>query len=138
MKFYQPISHTANIGFKVWGNTLEALFSNAGRALTDCLVQVDDGVPSQTVFVQLKAESLEALLVQWLSEVLFHFETDGLLGLGFSVVQCQMKDFKATIHGIPWDPQKQPRKRQIKKVTLHEMKIEKREDRYEVEVILDV
>ncbi|MDP2600014.1 MAG: archease [Deltaproteobacteria bacterium] len=136
--FYQPISHTADIGFKVWGNTLEELFSNAARAMTDCMVQIDDGIPTQTIFVQLKADSLEELLVQWLSEVLYHFETDGLLGLGFTVAQCQMKDFKATIHGIPWDPEKQPLKTQIKAVTFHEMKVEKKKDRYEVQVIVAV
>ncbi len=138
MVFYQPIAHTADIGFKTWGSTLEELFSNAARALTDCMVQIDDGVSTQTVFVNLKADSLEKLLVKWLSEVLYHFKTDGLLGLGFSVLQCQMKDFKATIHGIAWDSEKQPLKTQIKAVTFHEMKIEKKEDRYEVQVILDV
>jgi len=136
--FYQPIPHTADIGFKVWGDSLEELFSNAARAMTDCMVQIDDGVPTQTVFVQLKAESLEELLVQWLSEVLYHFETDGLLGLGFHVLQCQMKDFKATIHGIGWDPKQFPLKTQIKAVTFHEMKIEKQNNRYEAQVILDV
>ena len=136
--FYQPISHTADIGFKAWGNTLEELFSNAARAMTDCMVQVDDGVPTQTVFVQLKADSLEELLVKWLSEVLYHFETGGLLGLGFTVLQCQMKDFKATLHGVSWDSEKSPLKTQIKAVTFHEMKVEKKNNRYEVQVILDV
>ena len=136
--FYEPIPHTADIGFKVWGKTREELFSNAARALTDCLVEVSDGIPNQTIFVNLKADSYEALLVQWLTEVLYHFETQSLLGLGFSVVSCELENFKATIHGIEWDPTQQRLKTQIKAVSFHEMKIQEKEGQFEVQVILDV
>lgn len=136
--FYQPIPHTADIAFKVWGKTREELFANAARALTDCMVETCDGVATQTVFVQLEAESFEELLVKWLSEVLYSFETQELVGLGFTVSCCELKLFKASIHGVKWEPAKQPLKTQIKAVTFHELKIEKNADRYEVQVILDV
>lgn len=136
--FYQPISHTADIGFKVWGKTLEELFSNAARALTDQMIEVPDTEAKQTIFVQLRADSLEELLVKWLEEVLFHFETSSLVGLGFTVSRCNLEDFRATIHGIEWDPTKHPLKTQIKAVTFHELSIHQREDQYEVQIILDV
>ena len=136
--FYQSIPHTADISFKVWGKTREELFSNAARAVTDCLVEVFDGIPNQTIFVNLKAESYEELLVQWLTEVLYHFETQSLLGLGFSVISCDLDNFKATIHGVEWDSATQPLKTQIKAVTFHEMKIQEKEGQFEVQVILDV
>lgn len=136
--FYQPISHTADIGFKVWGKTLEELFSNAARALTDCLVEVSAEESTQTVFVHLKAESLEELLVQWLEEVIFHFDTEGLIGIGFNVTKCALDDFRASIHGVEWDSARQPLKTQIKAVTFHELAIQKKGDQFEVQVILDV
>lgn len=136
--FYQPISHTADIGFRVWGKTLEELFANAARALTDCLVEVSDTQATQTVFVQLTAENREELLVKWLEEVLYHFETESLLGLGFNVTCCELDRFKATIHGMEWNPTLQPLKTQIKAVTFHELEIVKKADQFEVQVILDV
>ena len=96
--FYQPIFHTADIGFKAWGQTLEELFSNAARVVTENLVAVSDGIPNQTVFVQLSGESLEELLAKWLTEVVSLFQTESLVGLGFHVLKCDLKDFKATIH----------------------------------------
>lgn len=136
--FYQPISHTADIGFKVWGGTLEELFSNAARAVTENLVEISDGIPNQTVFVQLNADSLEELLVKWLNEIVFLFETQSLMGLGFHVLQCDPKNFKAAIHGLHWDPAQYPLKTQIKAVTFHEMSVRKKGDQFEVQVILDV
>lgn len=136
--FYQPIDHTADIGFKVWGKTLEELFSNAARALTDCLVEVSDTAGDKTIFVQLSAESLEELLVKWLQEILYCFETQSFLGLSFNVTHADCKNFKASIHGIDWDPAIQSLKTQIKAVTFHEMAIKKIGDRYEVQIILDV
>lgn len=136
--FYQPISHTADIGFKVWGRTLEELFANAARALTDCLVEISDAASTQTVFVQLTAESREELLVKWLEEVLYHFETESLIGLSFNVTRCEPADFRAAIHGIEWDPARQPLKTQIKAVTFHELEILKKGDQFEVQIILDV
>lgn len=136
--FYQPISHTADIGYKVWGKTLEELFSNAARALTDNLVEISDTAADKTLFVQLTAESKEELLVKWLEEILFHFETENLIGLSFTVSKVDLKDFRATIHGIDWDPAKQPLKTQIKAVTFHEMEIKEKDGKFEVQVILDV
>lgn len=136
--FYQPIPHTADIGFKVWGQTLEELFENAARAMVDNLVVLSDAKPDKTIFVQLTAESREELLVKWLEEILYHFETESFVGIDFNVTRCDPADFKATLHGIEWDPARQPLKTQIKAVTFHELAIHKTGGQFEVQVILDV
>ncbi len=125
-------------GFKARGKTLEELFSNAARVVTNNLVGVSDGIPQQTIFVQLSAESLEELFVKWLTEVVSLFETESLIGLGFQVTKCEPKDFKATIHGIPWDPTQYPVKMEYRAVKFHEMPIQKVNDQFEVQVVLDV
>lgn len=135
---YQPIEHTADIGFKVWGKTVPNLFENAAFALTDSMVASGQLEPDKTVFVRLKAESLEELLVAWLEEILFLFETQNFVGLRFQVSSADLKDFKAVVHGAEWDEAKQPLKTQIKAVTFHELEISQREGRYETRVILDV
>lgn len=136
--FYQPIPHTADIGFKVWGKTLEELFENAARAMVDNLAVLSDAKPDKTVFVRLSAETHEELLVKWLEEILYHFETDALLAVNFEVTRCDLKNFTAAIHGLEWDPTRQFLKTQIKAVTFHELAIHKKDDQFEVQVILDV
>lgn len=122
--------------FKACGKTLEELFENAARLLTACLVETAGASATQTVFVQLAAETREELLAKWLEEILYHFQTEKLLGVDFNVTRCTPEDFRATLHAIKWNPARQLLKTEIKTTTFREMKIVKNKDQYEVEVIL--
>lgn len=136
---YAPISHTADIGFQVSGPTLEGLFAEAALAFTDCLVEKGGSGESQTTqTIRLEAESFEELLVAWLEELLFLFETKGFIGVEFRVKHCGLKDFLAEVSLAEWDEQAEPLKTQVKAVTHHGLQIKKTEKGYEAQIILDV
>lgn len=138
MRYYEPIPHTADIGFKVRGKNLAELFANAAFGLTDSMVVIGEIKPDQTVTVQLQAENLEELLVKWLEEVLFLFETKNIAGLEFQIKFCDKNSLRADIKGVDWDEQKQPLKTQIKAVTFHGLEVVKTKEGYEAQIILDV
>lgn len=135
---YQPIPHTADIGFKVQGKDLAELFSNAAFALTDSMLLLSAAKPTETISVELQAESVEELLVKWLEEILFLFETRNFVSLEFHFEKCSRNNLKAKMKGREWDEKDQPLKTQIKAVTFHELEIVKTPKGYETQVILDV
>lgn len=135
---YTFISHTADIGFRVWGKTLRELFQDAAKAVVASMMEVGRETPKEEVSIELKASSLEELLVKWLEETLFLFETKNFVGLVFKIESCKPKNFRATIVGVDWDEKKQTLKTQIKAVTYHGLEIQKTEKGYEAQVILDV
>lgn len=135
---FELIPHTADIGFRVWGETLPDLFANAAYALTSQIIEIPKIAPDKTTFVRLNAETREELLVKWLEELLFLFETDNFLGLEFRVTQCDGASLSATVHGFEWDFSKCLLKTQVKAVTFHGLQIKREENRFVAEVILDV
>lgn len=69
---HELVEHTADVGLRVWGPTLEDVFAEAAVGLVRAM-GIADG-PSVAEQVSLRAADAEALFVDWLSEVLFLFE----------------------------------------------------------------
>lgn len=134
---FESIPHTADIGFKIWSSTLEELFSEAAKALTFAMVETGSFLPAKQNKIRLKAESKEELLVRWLEEILFLFETENFIGLEFKV-KLKGNGLEGLIEGMEWDEAKQPLKTQIKAVTFHRLEVRETENGFEAEVILDV
>lgn len=134
----EPIAHTADIGFRVSAPTLASLFEEAAIAFTDCLVEKGPGEVEKRQIIRLEADSFEELLVAWLEELLFLFETKGLVGIEFEVRRCALKNFEAEAGFREWDEKKEALKTQVKAVTYHGLQIRKIERGYEAQIILDV
>lgn len=135
---YTFISHTADIGFRVWGKTLEELFTSAAQALIEAMIEVGRARPTTKISVKLRAPNLEGLLVQWLQELIYLFETKNFLALQFKIKKCDPNDFEAVVEGLDWDEGRELLKTQIKAVTYHGLEIKKTKEGYETQVILDV
>ncbi len=88
-KRFEILDHTADIGLIVYGENLKALFENAGEAffhlITD-LRKVRRRVEKQ---IDIKGESLDRLMVDWLSELLYLHDVESLLFKGFKVESCR-------------------------------------------------
>jgi SHS2 domain-containing protein len=78
-KGYEFFDHTADIGVNVHGATLEELFCNAATALYDVLGSLAKGKERREKSVKLEAPTLEDLLHDWLSELLYEVEANHVL-----------------------------------------------------------
>ena len=100
---YRLFEHTADAGLVAWGPNPETAFSEAARGmfllmLGQDLSEIDaDGEPEQ-LSIQVGGEAWDDLLVSWLAEVLFYFDTEGLVPLR---IDFQEKD--ANFTDIDWD-----------------------------------
>lgn len=133
MNRYEEIDHTADWAFRAYGSTLQELFENAAYALF-ALEGALDAQPTFARAVHVEAIDREALLVNWLSELLFLQETKRETYQQFHITQLADTTLDATVHGA----HTQPITKFIKAVTYHDLKIEQTEKGWQATVVVDV
>ena len=84
-RFYQELEHTADWTVRVWGDSLAALFEHAAEAMFELQgADLDANAPVINA-IDCEAPDLEALLIAWLSELLYRSETADVVYTRFSI-----------------------------------------------------
>jgi len=78
-KRYETLSHTADVMIRAFGSTLEECFENAGYALFDQMADLSNVELKEAVKFDVEGDEPEQLLVDFLSELLYLFDTEYLL-----------------------------------------------------------
>lgn len=138
MKKFRYIDHTGDLGVEVFGDSLKGLFQNAGEAFADILTDAGTVRKRRTREVSLDAERVEDLLVHWLNEFIFFFETEGLLFSGFDIDSIDESHLEARIHGEPYDETRHTIKTGVKSATYHQLEVVRHGDVWKAVVILDI
>ncbi len=121
---YRLIEHTADMGVLVHGPTLADALADAAFALTDLMVDAREVRGERSLVVSLREDSPERLLVRWLTELLYLFETRHFLGAGFAISCPDPAGLEATISGEEFDAGRHHFKCEVKAVTYHRLKVE--------------
>ena len=137
-KEYEFIEHTADLGFKAYGATLEELFTNAAKAFFEAMVTLEDVSEGTERFIAVEADAPDNLLVSWLGELLYLFDTERLLFKRFQVKRIENNSLEANAWGEVFDPARHQIKTGIKAVTYHQLYVEKKDGSWEARVILDI
>src|SRR5438093_1030865 len=82
---YEEIEHTADVGIRAYGSTLDDLFANAAEGMFSLVADLGSVKAVGEIEVRLEAEDLPTLLLRWLSELLYIHETQRLLFASFEV-----------------------------------------------------
>ncbi len=133
MPQYEELDHTADWAFRAFGSDLKELFQNAAYALF-ALEGALDAQSTLTREIHVEGIDREALLVNWLSELLFLQETKRETYQKFEITKLADTELTATVHGA----QTQPITKFIKAVTYHDLKIVQTEKGWEATVVVDV
>src|SRR5207237_6752972 len=87
---FRLVDHTADLGIEAEGASAEEVLADAARGLTAVLAGHKDahalGRPERELAFTVEAPDRVALLVAFLSELLWHFESEDLLWLGGGVL----------------------------------------------------
>lgn len=135
---FETFDHTADIGLRVTAATLDELFAEAARGLTSLLIEnLDDVRPTNSETIQLAGKDVDYLLFDWLNELLFRFETRGMLFRVFDV-RCNDQGLEATIRGEPCDPSRHRLAHEVKAITYHGLSVEPTDGGWQAELILDI
>ena len=135
---YRQLSHTADLGLRIWGDSQEELFENAGAALSAVLTDRRRLRLEINKEILLEAPDLEALLVAWLNHLLYLYDVDAFLGREFKVSELTPQRLAAQARGEAYDPGRHVARTAVKAATYHHLEIISRNGRWQATVILDL
>jgi SHS2 domain-containing protein len=130
---FREIEHTADWELEVWAPDLASLLEQAARGMYSLAgIRLQSG-PRQMRTIQVEFDDLESLLINFLSELLFTGEQEGLAFERFDL-RLQEERLLAVVEGAPITNQE----KEIKAVTWHNLKVRPREQGLEVRIVFDV
>lgn len=137
---FEFFDHTGNIGVRVEAPTPAGLFEQAAVAMTDALTTASAVEPRSSDELSLESSELDLLLVDWLSELLFRFETRSWLVARATVeiISADVYRLGARIEGEPLDPARHSRKVLLKAVTYHGLEVKQQGDLWVARIIFDL
>jgi protein archease len=138
MPDYELIDHTADVGIRARGKTLAQVFENAARGMFSLLTDAETIRPAETYPIQVHAMDTGALLVRFLSELLFKFEAERLMFKEFEVKSINETRLEAVARGEKLDLTRHTVLTEIKSATYHLLKVEEEPEGWVAEVIFDL
>jgi len=138
VKRFEILDHTADIGIIVHGENLKALFENAGKGFFHLITDLRKVKRRVERRVSLEGESLDRLMVDWLSELLYLHDVENLLFKEFKVESVGEDGLKATVKGEPFQDGVHVIKTEVKAVTYHQIEVRQETGGWRAQVILDL
>jgi SHS2 domain-containing protein len=133
MAFFERVEHTADLAIRVWGRDWRELFAHTAAALFTMMAEppAETGI-SRTVLIE--SMDAEALLVDWLNELIYLHEVEGETYADFRIDDFSPTRLVAHIAGGPT-----VRKlKTIKAATYHDLAITETEQGLEAHIVFDV
>ena len=123
MNRFEEFDHTADVGIRAYGHTLDELFTNTARGMFSLITDMETVKPVGEYEVRVRAKDVKALMFDFLSELLYIHETQKLL---FSEFDGRVRELAvdARVRGEKIDRDRHPLHMNIKAVTYHEMVVD--------------
>ena len=138
MRHFAVLDHTADIGLMIYGKDLASLFEHAGEGFFYLITDLKAVKPRIEKRVELRGESLDRLMVDWLSELLYLHDVEHLLFKEFKVESVGEEGLKAVAKGEPFQDGVHVIKTGVKAVTYHQIRVEKSKGGWRARVIFDL
>jgi SHS2 domain-containing protein len=135
MEHYKIIDHEADVGFEIYGKTLEDLYKNAAEALFSLIVEPGERRPEKGKRFDLTDD--QGLLIVFLNELLYLWDMEGFIPKDLSL-KIESNKLTGTIIGGIYNPSRDTIKREVKAVTYHNFSIEEKNDMLKATVIVDL
>jgi len=140
-KFLEGLT-VADVAFQAEGRGLPELFASAARATESVMVEGLKSIePRVQRKIRLEGDSVDSLLFNFLSELVFLKDAEKLLFSGFKVKVKKEKDrliLEAALSGEKLDPKKHVLLADVKAVTRHKFEVKKTRAGWSARVILDI
>ncbi len=138
---FEYLDHTADIGVRGIGKTVEEAFCEAARAIFNLMVDLEEIVPEKAIHVTVEARQLDLLLVEWLSALLAKKDLEGLLLARFHVELREMENgfsLQGVGWGEPFDLKRHQPKTEVKGVTYAGLRVQREDERWLAQCVVDI
>jgi protein archease len=135
---FQFLEHTSDIGVLARGaNRNEALIA-ASQGLTSILVNPVDFKPLEERFFKAAGPDEAAQIVNWLNEILFFFDTDGMVFVEFGIESWNANEVIGYARGERLDIDRHEFRTAVKAATYHQLESHPAPSGWEIRVFVDV
>lgn len=132
---YRVLDHDADICLEVYGSSMEELFRSAAKALFSLIT--DPGSVSPSLTRTVIAEGNGELLVNFLNELLYLFDTQRFIPCDVSV-SFTGRGLSATLLGEVFDDGRHVIEQEMKAVTYHKFAITETDGMFSAIIVIDV
>lgn len=135
---FKILEHTADIGIIAYGKDIREVFINAAKGLFSLIIDPAEVSARKTWEIAVTAPDREALLVNWLNELIYLLDAQGTLFKDFEIINMTETELKVKASGEKINTKKHHLKREVKAATYHQLKIEQTADGWRAQVIFDI
>ena len=132
------IEHTGDIGIRFTASSREELFRSAAMTMVNLICPDAKILKKSKKMIAVSGDDNEQLLVNWLSEINFLFQTEQFLPAQISITEIKGMSLKAQICGDKITGQDVEIQNDIKAVTYHRISIRQMNGTWSGQVIFDV
>lgn len=129
---YRWAEHTGELELEIEAESERAVFEEGFEAMRELLRNESDGSVS-SYKVSLEAADRPALLADWLAELAFLAESEGLVPERLSSLELGEAGLEAVVEGLRGDPP-----HLVKAATYHRLSLARRSSGWWARVVLDV
>jgi len=134
---FRILNHTADTGIIAYGVDLKQAFANAAKGMFSLITDLRKVSERTSKNISVTAADREALLVAWLNELVYFFDTEQMLFKRFDITEMTDTIIKARVYGEKADLARHPMKIGIKSTTYHMLQVSQN-DGYQARVIFDI
>ncbi len=136
--YFEPFDTTGDVGLDIYGRELKDIFEQAAYGLFSLITNTENIDINITKNVEVKGDSLEELLVKWLNELIFIFDTEGFIAKKITINNLTNTSISATLEGETFNEKKHSRGVLIKAATYHKLIIKRNKHDYTAKVLFDI
>lgn len=139
---YRYLDHMSDVYIECRGKSMGEAFEKAGDAMFNVMTDVAKVDPKSSRNVEVKGEDLHALLIEWLSELLYLYDTERAYYSKFKVheIKHEKEEYhlKATIWGERIDEERHPPRTEVKAATYSLMEVKEEDRGVVLRFVLDI
>ena len=142
MGSFRFLDHMSDVYVEVRAENINEAFEEAGKSVFETMTDLKSIDNKGKIRVELEAEDLEALLFDWLGELIYIFDTKNLIFSKFSLKVTEVSnnryELTADLFGEEFDPKKHEMEMDIKAPTYSLMEIIYNNDGVTLRFVLDI
>ncbi|HYR86327.1 MAG TPA: archease [Terriglobia bacterium] len=135
---FELLEHTSDIGVLARGATRGEALVAASQGLVSILADPAGFSPVEERYFKAAGRDEAAQVVNWLNEILFFFDTEGMVFVEFAIDSWTENDISGHARGERLDIDRHEFRTAVKAATYHQFESHETPDGWEIRVFVDV
>ncbi len=135
---FELLEHPSDIGVRARGTTREETLVAVSKGLVSILVDPANLRPAEERFFKATGSDETTLIINWLNEILFFFDTERMVFVEFLIDSWTEDEIIGHARGERLDIQRHEFRTAVKAATYHQFESRQTLDGWEIQVFVDV